>query len=150
MKSHRRRHAFWRRVASAALCVALLGTNATGALAAETPVTESVVSAEETVAPMDSSVQQETTPTTETLTQPETETEAELRASAGTETEEAETESETDAVYTLHLTHVFRFTIDGKGRNVSTSETLELTEADFEDGVCDPSMCTQGRNVAQW
>lgn len=139
MKSHRRRHAFWRRVASAALCVALLGTNAAGALAAETPVTESVVSAEETVAPMDSSVQQETTPTTETLTQPETETEAELRASAGTETEEAETESETDAVYTLHLTHVFRFTIDGKGRNVSTSETLELTEADFEDGVCDLS-----------
>ena len=139
MKSHRRRHDFWRRVASAALCVALLGTNAAGALAAETPVTESVVSAEETVAPMDSSVQQETTPTTETLTQPETETEAELRASAGTETEEAETESETDAVYTLHLTHVFRFTIDGKGRNVSTSETLELTEADFEDGVCDLS-----------
>lgn len=139
MKSHRQRHAFWRRVASAALCVALLGTNAAGELAAETPVTESVVSAEETVAPMDSSVQQETTPTTETLTQPETETEAELRASAGTETEEAETESETDAVYTLHLTHVFRFTIDGKGRNVSTSETLELTKADFEDGVCDLS-----------
>ena len=35
MKSHRRRHDFWRRVASAALCVALLGTNAVGALAAD-------------------------------------------------------------------------------------------------------------------
>ena len=95
MKSHKHRPYFWCRVASAALCVALLGTNAAGVLAAETPVTESVVSAEETVAPMDSLVQQETTPTTETLTQPET------------ETEETETESETDAVYTLHLTHVF-------------------------------------------
>lgn len=141
MKSHGRRRDFWRRVTSAALCVALLGTNAAGAFATETPATESVVSVEETVAPTESSVQQETTPTTETLTQPETETEteAELGTSAGTVTEEAETESETDAVYTLHLTHVFRFTIDGKGRNVSASETLELTEADFEDGVCDLS-----------
>ena len=53
MKSHKHRPYFWCRVASAALCVALLGTNAAGVLAAETPVTESVVSAEETVAPMD-------------------------------------------------------------------------------------------------
>ena len=51
--------------------------------------------------------------------------------------EEASAPTDTDAVYTLYLTHVFRFTADGKGRNVSATETLELTEADFQDGVCD-------------
>ena len=42
-----------------------------------------------------------------------------------------------DTVYTLYLTHVFRFTSDGQGRNVQAAEKLELTEADFENGVCD-------------
>lgn len=44
---------------------------------------------------------------------------------------------QTETVYTLHLTHVFRFTVDGKDRNVSATETLELNEADFKDGICD-------------
>lgn len=131
MKSRRRRHDFWRRVVIATLCVALLGTNAEGVLAAETPVTESGVSAEETVAPTESSVQQEITPTTKTK--------AELGTSAETKTEETETKSEADAVYTLHLTHYFRFKLDGKSRNVNVSEEISLTEADFEDGVCDLS-----------
>lgn len=40
-------------------------------------------------------------------------------------------------MYTLHLTHYLRFTVDGKSRSVKASETLELTEEDFEDGICD-------------
>ncbi len=42
-----------------------------------------------------------------------------------------------EAVYTLYLTHYFRFKVNGQGRNVSAKEKIELTEADFEDGVCD-------------
>lgn len=116
------------------------------------PVRESVVSAEETVTPTEPSAQKETTPTKETPTQPEAETEAESdpsagaeaegtepEASAGTETEETETESKTETVYTLHLTHCFRFKLDGKSRTVQVSEEISLTEADFEDGVCDLS-----------
>ncbi len=48
-----------------------------------------------------------------------------------------QTEEEKKAVYTLHLTHYFRFTVDGKGRNVRTEEKIKLTEKDFKDGVCD-------------
>lgn len=129
-----------RRIISAALCVMLLGTNAVGALAAEVPVTESVVSAEKTVAPAEASAQQETTLGTETEAEPGssvvTETEEnEAQPSALTGTEE--TESETEAAYTLHLTHYFRFKLDGKSRSVKASEKVTLTEADFADGVCD-------------
>ncbi len=42
-----------------------------------------------------------------------------------------------DTVYTLYLTHIFQFTSGGQGRSIEASETLELTEADFENGVCD-------------
>lgn len=42
-----------------------------------------------------------------------------------------------DAVYTLHLTHYIRFSVNGQGRNIQAQETLRLTEADFSDGVCD-------------
>ncbi len=49
------------------------------------------------------------------------------------------TRSDAEAVYTLYLTHYFRFAVDGQGRNVRAEQTLELTEEDFEDGVCDLS-----------
>ena len=48
-------------------------------------------------------------------------------------------EVEEETVYTLYLTHYFRFTVNGEGRHVQAEETIELTEADFEDGVCDIS-----------
>jgi len=48
------------------------------------------------------------------------------------------------AVYTLHLTHYFRFTVNGEGRNVRAEETLELTEADFVDGFCDLNLFACG------
>ena len=51
--------------------------------------------------------------------------------------QEAEPETEPEAVYTLHLTHVFRFKLDGKNVSVQASEDVSLTGADFEDGVCD-------------
>ena len=51
--------------------------------------------------------------------------------------QEAEPETEPEAVYTLRLTHVFRYKLDGKSVNVQASEVVPLTEADFEDGVCD-------------
>ena len=75
----------------------------------------------------------ETTPSDET--DPE-ETSPESEEPGETEEQTAE---ETEAVYTLYLTHYFRFTVNGEGRNVKAEETLELTEADFEDGVCDLS-----------
>lgn len=51
-------------------------------------------------------------------------------------TESGADESET---YTLHLTHAFRFSVDGKNRSVQASETITLTNDDFADGVCDLS-----------
>lgn len=51
--------------------------------------------------------------------------------------QETETGTEAEAVYTLHLTHVFRFELDGRTVSVQASEDVSLTGADFEDGVCD-------------
>lgn len=44
---------------------------------------------------------------------------------------------ETEKVYTLHLTHYLRFTVNGESRNIREEETLKLTAADFEKGICD-------------
>lgn len=44
---------------------------------------------------------------------------------------------EPESVYTLRLTHIFRFKLDGKSASVQASEDVSLTGADFEDGVCD-------------
>ncbi len=52
-------------------------------------------------------------------------------------TPEPSEEPETGAVYYLQLTHYFQFTVDGEEKSNQTTETLELTEADFVDGVCD-------------
>ena len=72
--------------------------------------------------------------TPETMAQPPAEEEtAPEESSAPAEDGEAE------QAYTLHLTHYFRFTINGEGRTVRAEETLTLTEADFADGVCDLS-----------
>lgn len=97
----------------------------------------------ETTAPTDGTGQEEMTAPTDGAGQKETADPADgagqketADPAAAAEQTEPETEPEAESVYTLHLTHVFRFTVDGKGRNVSATETLELTEADFEDGVC--------------
>lgn len=50
-----------------------------------------------------------------------------------------QTEGETEDVYTLHLVHYLRFTVNGESRNIREEETLKLTEADFEKGICDLS-----------
>lgn len=42
-----------------------------------------------------------------------------------------------EGIYTLHLTHYLRFTVNGVDRNIQTKETIELTDADFKDGLCD-------------
>ncbi len=55
-------------------------------------------------------------------------------------TEPGDTDSEEkDLVYTLHLTHYLRFTVDGENRHIQTEQTIKLTEKDFEDGQCDLS-----------
>lgn len=51
--------------------------------------------------------------------------------------ESGEPVDEAEAAYTLHITHYFRFTVNGEGRNVRSEETVTLTSADFEDGFCD-------------
>lgn len=127
----------WRKLISAVLCIALLSTTMVDVLAvdtsAETSVTENPLVAEENGQSTgsvfsDADALEETPAPSSTPEQTEPEEES-----------KAEADPETEAVYTLYLTHIFRFTIGGKGRNVSASETLELTEADFEDGVCDLS-----------
>lgn len=47
--------------------------------------------------------------------------------------------ADTEEIYTLHLTHYLRFTLNGESRNIRTEETIKLTEADFEKGICDLS-----------
>lgn len=55
----------------------------------------------------------------------------------GPSEQEAEARSEAEEIYTLYLTHYFWCTVDGRSRHVSEEEKIELTEADFQDGVCD-------------
>lgn len=50
---------------------------------------------------------------------------------------EEQTEQTAEKTYTLYLTHYIRFQVDGEGRTVRAEEQLALTEADFENGVCD-------------
>ena len=147
--SQKHRLKIWRRIASVVLCVALLSTNMVSALAAEMPENESAFieeengesagavlsdSSEESVMPTDQDVSWEDTDTSEESSMPVDE---DMSWEDTGDSEEASAPTDTDAVYTFYLTHVFRFTADGKGRNVSATETLELTEADFQDGVCD-------------
>lgn len=47
--------------------------------------------------------------------------------------------TEPETIYTLHLTHIFRFQLSGKNVSVQASEDISLTGADFEDGVCNLS-----------
>lgn len=144
------------------LCLVLLCSNLTVAFAAEDEngsemtVTEQTASSEDT----DTDEVPETTAavpeTTETATVPETTAAATVPETTVAATEETEATEPTvpettvpettvpetqeeGAVYTLHLTHVFRYTEDGKKRSIQASETRELREEDFVDGFADVS-----------
>lgn len=51
--------------------------------------------------------------------------------------ENFENDFKQETMYTLYLTHYFRFTVNGKGTYLSEEEKIELSEEDFENGVCD-------------
>lgn len=150
--SHRKKQQpkIWRRIASAALCIALLGTNTVAAFADETPAAENTTVTEETIEQngSDGTKPDETNP--DEINPDETipdETKPDETNPDETKPDETTSDEAENAVYTLYLTHYFRFTVDGKGRSVQTTETLKLTEADFENGVCDLSRFAQ--NVEQ-
>lgn len=51
--------------------------------------------------------------------------------------EEAVKAAEHAEHYTLHLTHIFRFSVDGKNRSVQSTQDIELSAVDFVDGKAD-------------
>lgn len=144
----------WRKIGTAALCAALVFTTIGGGLITASAIgdlpaaaeNESVSAAEAAAGseaaeseaakqgPADTETAASETPDTEpaeaTPTKDES-TKPETTEPSGTESDEK------DAVYTLHLTHYLRFTVDGESRHVQTDQTIKLTEADFKDGQCD-------------
>lgn len=129
----KRRSRTWRRIVSIALCVGMLSTNVGIAAAAEPtdpvlPQMEDSQYVENVSLGTDASADAATQETEQT--EPTKEPEPDLVT-------EPETKQEAEETYTLHLTHYFRFTIDGKKVSVKETEEIQLTEADFEDGECD-------------
>lgn len=129
----KRRSRTWRRIVSIALCVGMLSTNVGIAAAAEPtdpvlPQMEDSQYVENVSLGTDASADAATQETEQT--EPTKEPEPDLVT-------EPETKQEAEETYTLHLTHYFRFTIDGKKVSVRETEEIQLTEADFEDGECD-------------
>lgn len=129
----KRRSRTWRRIVSIALCVGMLSTNVGIAAAAEPtdpvlPQMEDSQYVENVSLGTDASADAGTQETEQT--EPTKEPEPDLVT-------EPETKQEAEETYTLHLTHYFRFTIDGKKVSVKETEEIQLTEADFEDGECD-------------
>lgn len=109
LSSQKRRYKIWRSIMSVMLCAVMLCTNGMGVLAAEICKGEL------------SSDLKENEYNTEVV-DPEAETAVQM---------------ESEAVYRLYLTHYFRFTANGKKQHISVEEKIELTETDFENGVCE-------------
>ena len=144
--SPRRRLKIWRRIGSTALCAVLLGTSIGGPLTAAAgapPVIvenggqtdENALAVADTQTDPNASVDANAGDS-DVISPEENKKGAALAPDEAAKAEE-QAKGETEAVYTLFLTHYFRFTVNGESRNVKSEETIELTEADFEDGVCD-------------
>lgn len=142
-RSRKRKPVKWQKIASVMLCMALLGTNVAGASAAETSI---IKKPSVTIVSEDSNRGGEGPESTATSS------DAEKKENTATSSDAAlrpETGVEKEAVYTLHLTHVFRFTLDGRGRYVQATETRKLKEEDFENGICDLTrFCYDAEQIA--